>query len=130
MTEKSREARCNCGQLSAICAGPPQRVSVCHCNACNRRAGSAFAWNATWDEAKVTISGNSSSFERTTDTNRTNRYHFCPECGSVAYYFVEMRPGTISIPAGLFADETFPPPTVEVFGERRVKWCTRGDEGT
>lgn len=42
--------------------------------------------------------------------------------GSIVYYFVEMRPGTVSIPVGLFADEEFEAPQVEVFAKRKVWW--------
>lgn len=130
MIGKDRTAQCNCGQLSARCQGAPQSVSVCHCAACKRRTGSAFSWNATYEEGKVTVSGEFSTFERVTDTNRSNRYHFCRECGSIVYYFVEMRPGTISIPAGLFADAEFAAPKVEVFAERKVGWCVLQYQGT
>ena len=40
-----RRAECCCGQLFALCAGEPIRVSVCHCLACKRRTGSAFSTN-------------------------------------------------------------------------------------
>ena len=42
----TRRAQCSCGQLAAICAGEPVRVSVCHCLECKRRSGSAFSNNA------------------------------------------------------------------------------------
>ena len=45
------------------------------------------------------------------------------------YYFVEMRPGTVSIPAGLFADAEFEAPQVEVFAERKVGWSELKGEG-
>jgi hypothetical protein len=116
-------AECNCGQLQAICVGEPDRVSVCHCLNCKRRTGSAFAWNASFPTEAVTPIGDFLSFSRATDTGRTNTYHFCPNCGSTVYYDVEMRPGTISVPAGAFASADFPKPTVQVFGQRRVEWC-------
>lgn len=40
------------------------------------------------------------------------------------FYEVEMRPGMLSVPAGMFADEACPRPDVEVFSQRRVEWCT------
>lgn len=39
------------------------------------------------------------------------------------FYEVEMRPGMLSVPAGLFADPAFPKPDAEVFEQRRVEWC-------
>ena len=118
-----RSARCSCGQLRAQCEGEPVRVSVCHCLACKRRTGSAFAHNASFPKDRVRTSGQAASYSRLTDTGRTNRYHFCPVCGSTVFYDVELRPGTLSVPAGAFADEAFPPPTVQVFTARKVAWC-------
>ena len=37
-------------------------------------------------------------------------------------YAIERRQGMITIPVGAFADPDFPPPTVEVYGERRCPW--------
>ena len=118
-----RVAQCNCGQLQAECEGEPIRVSVCHCLACKRRTGSAFSRNATFNVGQVRTGGRWSSFSRVTDTGRTNTYHFCRECGSTVFYEVEMRPGTLSVPAGAFADAAVPPPSAEVFPERSVRWC-------
>ena len=118
-----RLAQCNCGQLRATCEGEPVRVSVCHCLACKRRTGSAFSHNATFARDQVKTEGVARSYSRKTDTGRTNTYHFCPDCGSTVFYEVEMRPGTLAVPAGAFADPMFPKPTVEVFPERKVGWC-------
>ncbi len=119
-----RTAQCNCGQLRAICTGEPARMSVCYCINCKRRTGSAFAYNATYKLDRVRTEGRSNGFSRGTDTGRTNSYRFCPDCGSTVYYYVELRQGMISIPAGAFADADFPPPTVEVYEHRKPKWCT------
>jgi hypothetical protein len=118
-----RIASCRCGQLSARCAGEPVRISVCHCLACKRRTGSAFAWNATWPEAAVTTEGRSARFTRAGDSGNGIVYDFCPECGSTVFYRVALRPGTVSVPVGAFADPGFPAPRVEIYEESRPGWC-------
>lgn len=45
-------ASCNCGQLSLSVSGDPIRVSVCHCNACQKRTGSAFGVQARYPLSK------------------------------------------------------------------------------
>ena len=117
-----RRASCSCGSLSAEAQGEPVRNSVCHCLACKRRTGSAFAWNATYPEAAVTIAGGHSSYLRTSAEGFWARHHFCPSCGDSAFYAIERRPGLISIPVGAFADPDFPAPEVEVYDERRCGW--------
>jgi hypothetical protein len=117
-----REARCACGALSARTEGDPIRLSVCHCLDCKRRSGSAFSWNATWPADRVVIAGERRSFTRSSDDGYWGRFHFCPECGVTVAYEIERRPDMISIPAGAFADPALPPPTVEVYDERRCPW--------
>jgi ribosomal protein S18 acetylase RimI-like enzyme len=117
------EAACTCGRSKVRCSGKPERVSVCHCLSCKRRTGSAFSWNATYRAENIVSDGNFGSFTRATATGRTNRYFFCMECGATVFYEVEMRPGMLSVPAGLFADPGFPEPVAQVFEDRCVDWC-------
>ena len=117
-----REARCACGALSVRAQGDPVRVSVCHCGACKRRTGSAFAWNATYEAAQVEIMGPSRSYTRDSEEGFWARDHFCASCGVRIWYEIERRPGMISIPAGAFADADFPPPRVDVYDALRCPW--------
>lgn len=118
-----RVAECICGQLQAICTGEPDRNSVCHCLNCKRRSGSAFAWTASYPAAAVRTSGDRHSISRTNSSGRTITFHTCPACSSTVFFEIEMRPGMISVPAGMFADPDFPPPTIQVYEDRRVGWC-------
>lgn len=117
-----RRAACSCGQLAVTTEGEPPRNSICHCLNCKRRTGSAFSWNATFDESQVEVSGEHASYTRTSEDGFWARHHFCAICGTRVFYAIERRPNMISIPAGLFMDPQFPPPTVEVYGERRCDW--------
>ena len=117
-----RTATCLCGALSAVCRGEPTRISVCHCLSCKQRSGSAFSWNATYPDSAVQTDGAAACFTHEGESGETNRRYFCPDCGTTVFYRIGMRPGMVSIPAGMFADPNFPPPTVEVYGERRCPW--------
>ena len=117
-----RHASCNCGALTVVCEGEPQRVSVCHCLACRRRTGSAFSYNATFRREQVTAEGERSTFSRLSDAGRLSVYSFCPRCGSTVFYEIEARPGMVTIPAGAFADPEFPEPTVSAFPGRQSAW--------
>ena len=118
----AREASCACGKLTVHAEGEPVRNSVCHCLDCKRRTGSAFAWNATYPSGQVAVQGAYATFERGSEDGFWARHHFCPSCGSSVFYEIERRPGMISIPIGTFSDPDFPPPTVEVYAERRCAW--------
>jgi hypothetical protein len=118
----TRLATCCCGQLRLTCEGEPVRVSVCHCPACQRRTGGVFAVQARWPSDRVTITGRSHEYVRVGDEGRAGRFHFCPTCGATVYYDIDAMPGLIAIPVGAFADPSFPPPTVSVYGVRRHPW--------
>lgn len=113
MTE--RVAGCSCGQLQARCSGEPIRVSVCHCLECKRRTGSAFSWNARYDAANVTVTGQWRSFTRTGVEGSRITQNFCPDCGVTVSYTNSDLAGMIAIPAGCFADPAFPQPAVSVY---------------
>ena len=59
------------------------------------------------------------------DCKRRTGHHFGPTCGVAVFYEIERRPGMISIPVGVFSDPDFPPPTIEVYVERRCPWLSR-----
>ena len=117
-----REARCSCGALSARTEGEPARHFLCHCNACKRRTGSAFAWTATFAAEQVSVAGSHRTYERRSEDGFWARFHFCPTCGLSLFYEIERRPRMVSIPAGAFADPQFPPPHLQVYAELGCLW--------
>ncbi|MFL6844627.1 MAG: GFA family protein [Allosphingosinicella sp.] len=125
-----RTASCRCGALKATVTGEPERISVCHCLHCKTRTGTAFSWNATYAEDRVETHGEASSWTRHTEEGgRWCTYHFCPVCGSTAWYRIEARPGMITIPAGNFADPGFGEPVVSWFAGRQCPWLRIETEG-
>ncbi len=119
----TREAACSCGQLRVETEGDPVRVSLCHCLACQRRSGSAFAIQAWFESERVKVVGRYSDWVRRTDEDGDERvFHFCPECGATAFYTVEEAPDYTGVPVGLFADPSFPPPTISHYESRRHPW--------
>lgn len=119
----TRTASCRCGQLKATVSGEPERVSVCHCLACQQRSGSAFSAQARWPADQVAIEGQSKSWTRTADSRNTITYHFCPECGSTVHYSIAGKfEGMIAIPVGAFADPDFPAPRFSVWEKRKHPW--------
>lgn len=124
-----RIATCRCGQLTAVCEGEPVRVSACHCLECQKRSGSAFATQARWPEADVTMAGKSNKWERLADSGHRATYQFCPECGSTLAYVIEGWPGVVAIPVGAFADVDFPAPRFSVYEHRKHHWVElRGND--
>lgn len=123
----SRLASCSCGKLTARAEGEPIRVSVCHCLACQRRSGSAFAAQARFAAERVTIEGASTQYARAGDEGSVARFHFCPDCGATVFYRRDAEPGQIVIPLGAFADPQFPAPTTSIYRTRQHRWVQLAD---
>jgi hypothetical protein len=47
----------HCGSLRVIATGEPDRVYLCHCNACQRRTGTAFHFGASYPKDRVRLEG-------------------------------------------------------------------------
>ena len=126
----TRVAACGCGAVRAECEGEPVRVSVCHCLNCKRRSGSAFAAQARWPDAQVTLTGTTRSWQKTGDEGGVATFRFCPECGSTIAYTLDSQPGLTAIPLGAFADPGFRPwPEYSVYESRRHGWLEIAGEG-
>lgn len=124
-----RAASCSCGQLTATVAGDPVRVSACHCLACQRRTGSAFAVQARFPSESVRITGEWREYTRISDDGEPRRFSFCPECGATVFYVLPTEPELVAIPVGAFADPAFPPPERVVYESRRHPWVTIATSG-
>jgi hypothetical protein len=120
----TRTASCSCGQLQAVCTGEPLRISVCHCLACQKRSGSAFAAQARFQAKQVTITGDSRRRSRIADSGNAAEFHFCPECGSIVFYHSRPHFEAIAVPIGAFADPGFPAPWVSVYEQRKHPWVS------
>jgi len=123
-------ASCRCGQLTAIASGEPVRVSVCHCLACQKRSGSAFATQARWPAEQVAIEGRSSSWVGTADSGNRVTFNFCPDCGSDVHYEIDGKfDGLVAIPLGAFDDPYFARPHFSVWEKRKHDWVAiTGDD--
>ena len=122
MTE--RTASCSCGQLTATVAGDPIGVSVCHCLACQRLTGSAFAAQARFAKESVKIEGKATQYVRMGDEGSKIAFSFCPVCGSTVHYAIDGMEDAVLIPIGAFAEPDFPAPTFSVYQERKHSWVT------
>jgi hypothetical protein len=130
----TRTASCNCGKLSVTYEGPdPERISLCHCNECQRRTGSVFSVQARLPIEQVTIEGKSTTWTfpsgsgkpatfRSCDSGGVT-YHFCPECGSTVYWEIAVAPGFLGVAIGAMTDPTFPAPKISGFEEYGHPWA-------
>lgn len=115
-------ASCLCGSLRATCIGPASRISVCHCIACQRRTGAPFSAQSRFLRDTVTVEGESKDYTRVADSGNAVTFHFCPTCGSTDYWELSGYPDLIAVALGMFADPSYPAPTVSVWERTRHTW--------
>ncbi|MEQ8746847.1 GFA family protein [Pyruvatibacter sp.] len=117
-----KEARCQCGRVTATVTGEPVGVVVCHCLDCQRRSGSVFGIGAYYPAQNVQISGPTTHFTRPTDIGNTFHEDFCPVCGTTLYWSSDKNPGMIGIAVGAFGDPHFAAPARSVWEQSCHDW--------
>ena len=86
-----------------------------------------FGVQARFPADAVIIKGPSKEYVRVGDEGSTARFHFCPECGSIVFYWMDAIPGAVAVPVGAFADPDFPQPHVSVYEKRQHRWVRLPD---
>jgi hypothetical protein len=124
----TRIAHCCCGSLRAEVTGEPALAAACHCIECQRRTGSSFGVTTWFAREQVRTEGPSKVYVRGSDSGRKVEFHFCPDCGSTVYMYVETVPALVGIAFGAFADPSMPSPTLSAWETTRHPWVTFGHE--
>jgi hypothetical protein len=97
---------CVCGAARFKTTGEPLRVTICHCNWCQRRTGSAFGVEVVFDAGQVELAGSEITQYRhlSDESGRWLDIQFCGRCGSNLGFTLEAAPGLRTLPAGAFDD--------------------------
>ena len=96
---------CLCRAVRFEAAGPPRRVTHCHCEMCRRATGAVVGTFATWETSAVRFVGNLARYE----SSAVGWRGFCPRCGSSICFGYEPRPERIYVALGVFdAPDLFP----------------------
>jgi hypothetical protein len=73
------EGSCHCGAVRFSFDGVPEGATACNCTVC-RRYGAL--WIYDFENERIKVSGPTKAYVR----GRALGFHFCPECGCVAYW--------------------------------------------
>ena len=117
-----RTSSCSCGEVTLTTDSEPTRVSICHCFECQKRTGSVLGVQARFFRNQVVTEGRTTQYVRVVGDSEKITFHFCPQCGSTLYWFMESLPELIGTGVGNFTDPGFPNPTVAVFENRKHSW--------
>ena len=97
---------CLCGEVRYAAAGPPTRVTTCHCTFCQRITGSAFLVEPIFSRELVTLlSAAPAIFEhRSKGSGKRVWVHFCGRCGAHLMLSFERFPKVVGMFGGTFDD--------------------------
>jgi hypothetical protein len=116
-----RKASCACGLVSVMLEGDPQMHGLCHCGQCQKV--SAFTYSGYWPKSAVRkISGKTTCWRKISESGRGIDVHFCPVCGTYAYWYLDLNENLIGIPIGNFSGSAFPPPVYSLWHESKLPW--------
>ncbi len=119
-----RTLDCTCGRVTVRIDGEPARISMCHCTACQKRSGSAFAAQIRFSASDVEVEGNTTTYTRVADSGGRAHFQFCPTCATVICYQIHADPNIVAVPLGLFADPELPAPGFSVYEARKHPWVS------
>lgn len=118
------EGGCACGAVRYRIEAPPLIVHCCHCHACQREVGSAFAVNIVIEVAKVTVvRGETEAFPVPTESGNPHAYHRCTLCrGSVWHVYDPPGAAVRFVPAGTLDAGHGIEPDIHIFTESKQPW--------
>ena len=113
----SHAGGCVCGAIRFSAAGDPLRVTVCHCQWCQRRTGSAFGIELVFDPDRIEMSGDSPARYRhvSDESGRWLEIEFCGQCGGNLGFTLQAAPEIRTLPAGAFDDPSWITPERQIF---------------
>lgn len=120
MTTKT--GQCHCGAVKYEVNGDPARMAQCHCNACRRTTGTGHNVQAFFAKTDVSISGETTSHNSTSDKGNARTRQFCTTCGSRLFSQNSAMPDHIGIAAGSFNDSSWFQPAMIVYANHRPNW--------
>jgi hypothetical protein len=77
---------CHCGYITIEGEADPAKTTICHCTDCQTGTGSAFRVSVPVPGATFKMSGEPTTYLKTTaDSGNPRLQAFCPRCGSPIY---------------------------------------------
>jgi hypothetical protein len=114
---------CACGAIRYQCAAEPLLALNCHCRACQRASGTAFAAILRVPAQAFTVTKGAPKFYTVTgDSGNTVSRGFCPECGSPLFSRLSGLADVVGVRVGSLDDPRHYRPTMDIFVARAQPW--------
>ena len=123
MIEKNfATGQCLCGNVKLTIASEPIRMAQCHCDDCRKLSGTGHVSNAFFKESDVEITGETHSYDSTTDSGSIVTRYFCPICGSRLFGSNSASENIIGISVGTLDDSSWFKPDFIVYNKSKPAW--------
>jgi hypothetical protein len=113
---------CSCGKVRFSAATDPTFVAVCHCTACQKASGSAFAVVIAVPAAALRVRGDTATYNSKGDSGQGRHYQFCPNCGSPVSSSIDVIPDMMMIRSGSLDDPSWVKPSMEIYCDSKQPW--------
>lgn len=113
---------CQCGAVKYTISGEPMFSAHCCCDDCRKASGADHITAAFFTADQVSIEGNLSEYNSTTDSGNTSTRKFCPTCGSRLFSTNSGRDGVIGVQVGTMDNPQGISPRAVVYAKVKNAW--------
>lgn len=96
------EARCACGGVTVTVSGRVLSMLMCACEDCQKATGTGHSAFALFRRDAVTVTGETRSHERPSNSGARFTRWFCPDCGTPICGRSSRADAITVVPVGLF----------------------------
>jgi hypothetical protein len=118
------DGACHCGYITIEAEADPEKTTICHCTDCQNGTGSAFRVSVPVPGATFKMSGEPTSYVKTTaDSGNPRVQAFCPRCGSPIFSASpDPGPKVYMIRVGTIRQRDSFAPKVQVWSRSKQGW--------
>lgn len=134
MSETSRPVvdlttSCACGAVTVTVRGTVYSMFMCSCEDCQRATGTGHSAAFVVDPSSLSVTGETRSFDRPSNSGATFTRTFCPACGTPLHGRSTRNDRAAMIPVGLFGKSAdwFRPKRL-IFSRSHRDWDTLADD--
>jgi hypothetical protein len=119
---------CWCGKVRYTADADPAFLAVCHCHACQKASGSAFAVIVALPANALVVTGEVATYATTGASGKGKHHRFCPSCGSPVFSTVDVIPDLRMVRSGTLDDAGWVKPTMEIICDEKQPWVALGGD--
>lgn len=97
---------------------------VCHCKNCQRQSGSSYSLLFAVANDQLSIEGDLTIYEDSSETGNVVERHFCGKCGSPLLSTLPGQPGMTFVKAGTLDDTSPITPQMHFWTKSAQDWVT------